>query len=111
VRCEGAVWIDYGERLAESVEDLAGIGRRRRGRARADRVKLLLALKSGRERSLRRAAAPLGYSERQAQRWWATYRSGGLDALLERRPREGRRERVTPAAWAALDAGMRAGGV
>lgn len=105
------MWIDYGERIAESVAELAEIGRRLRGRAGADRAKLLLALKSGRERSLRRAAALLGYSERQAQRWWAAYRSGGLAALLERRPREGRRERVGPAAWAALEAEMRAGRV
>ena len=51
------MWIDYGECIAESVEELAEIGRRLRGRAEADRVKLLLALRSGRERSLRRAAA------------------------------------------------------
>jgi transposase len=104
------MWIDYGERIAESIEELAEIGRRLRGRAGADRVRLLLALKSGRERSLRRAAALLGYSERQAQRWWTAYRSGGLAALLERRPRE-RRERVGPAARAALEAEMRAGRV
>jgi hypothetical protein len=41
------MWINYGERIAESVEELAGIGRRLRGRIGADRVKLLLALKSG----------------------------------------------------------------
>lgn len=105
------MWIDYGESVAESIEELAEIGRRLRGRAEADRVKLLLALRSGRERSLRRAAVLLGYSERQAQRWWRAYRSGGLAALLERRPREGRRERVGPAAWAALEAEMRAGRV
>ncbi|MBV8869892.1 MAG: winged helix-turn-helix domain-containing protein [Acetobacteraceae bacterium] len=105
------MWIDYGGSVAESIEELAEIGRRLRGRAEADRVKLLLALRSGRERSLRRAAAVLGYSERQAQRWWRAYRSGGLAALLERRPREGRRERVGPAAWAALEAEMRAGRV
>ena len=64
------MWIDYGESVAESVEELAEIGRRLRGRAEADRVKLLLALRSGRARSLRRAAVLLGYSERQAQRWW-----------------------------------------
>jgi hypothetical protein len=87
------MWIDYGACIAASVEELAEIGRRLRGRAEADWVKLLLALRSGGERSLRRAAAVLGYSERQAQRWWMVYRSGGLAALLERRPREGRRER------------------
>ena len=62
------MWIDYGACIAESVEALVEIGRRLRGRAEADRVTLLLALRRGRERSLRRAAAVLGYSERQAQR-------------------------------------------
>jgi transposase len=103
--------IDHGACVAESVEELAETGRRLRGRAEADRIKLLLALRRGRERSLRRAAAVLGHSERQAQRWWVVYRSGGLAALLGRRPREGRRERVGPAAWAALEAEMRAGRV
>jgi transposase len=105
------MWIDYRERIAEGEEELRALERRARGRAAADRIKLLRLLKSGRERSLRRAAAVLGYSERHAQRWWRRYAAGGLAMLLAEAPREGRRERITPAAWAALDGEMRAGRV
>ena len=43
----------------------------------------------------------LGYSERQRQRWWATYTTGGLDALVQRPARLGRQAQVSDAAWAA----------
>jgi transposase len=105
------MWIDYGGAIAESEEEPARLERRTRSRASADRVKLLRLLKSGRGRSLRRAAAVLGYSERRAQRWWRRYATGGLAGLLVEAPRGGRRERITPEAWEALGAEMRAGRV
>jgi transposase len=56
------------------------------------------------------AAAPLvGYSVRQVNRWWAVYRQGGLARLLEEPPRRGKRTRLTPEAWAGLEAEMVAG--
>lgn len=103
--------IDYGVAIRETAAELAALERRRRHGAGADRVKLLRLLKGGRERSLRRAAAVLGYSERQAQRWWRLYAAGGLGALLTISPRLGPAERITPEAWAGLDAEMRAGRV
>jgi transposase len=103
------MWIDYGERVAESEAELRERERALRGWPTADRLKLLRLLKSGRERRLRRAAAVLGYSERQAQRWWRRYAAGGLAALLAEARHEGRRERITAAAWEALDGEMRAG--
>src|SRR5579875_1052794 len=74
-----------------------------------DRLRLLWLLKSGSVRSLGGAAAVLGYSERQVQRWWACYAAGGLAALVQRRRRGGSRERISAAAWAALNARLRAG--
>jgi transposase len=103
--------IDYGERIAESEAELRARGRALRGRPTADRAKRLRLLEAGRERSLRRAAAVLGYSERQAQRWWERYAAGGLAALLAEPARAGRRERLTAAAWEGRDAEMRAGRV
>jgi Winged helix-turn helix len=61
--------------------------------------------------SVRQAAATLGYSERQAQRWWARYARGGLAALLDVGRPGGSHERITPEAWADLRAQMRAGAI
>ncbi len=62
-------------------------------------------------RGAQQAAATLGYSERQAQRWWARYTHGGLAALVDVGHPGGRRERITPDAWADLSAQMRAGAI
>ena len=77
----------------------------------ADRVKLLRLLKAGEPRRLAGAAALLGYSERQAHRWWRCYSEGGLAVLVQPARRHGGRERVTAAAWQALEAKLRAGEV
>ena len=105
------MWIDYGVSIMETVDALQAQERAVRGRRAADRVKLLRLLKSGEARSLRQAAATLGYSERQAQRWWASYARGGLPAVLEVGRPGGSRERITPEAWADLSARMRAGAI
>lgn len=103
------MWIDYRRRIAEGGVELSALERRLRGRPTADRVKMLRALEDGAARSLRALVPLLGYSERQLRRWWGAYERGGLAALLERRPRGGRRERVSAAAWAGLEAEMTAG--
>src|SRR5918996_287176 len=103
------MWIDYGAQIAQSTTALLVLEKRFRGRSIADRVKLLRLLKARTLRSLRAAAPILGYSERQLQRWWATYTTSGLDALLRSSPRPGRREQVSPQAWTALEVAMQAG--
>ena len=105
------MWIDYSMSIAETVAELQARERAMRGRRAADRVKLLRLLKSGAARSVRQAAATLGYSERQAQRWWARYARGGLAAVLDIGRPGGSRERITPEAWADLSARMRAGAI
>ena len=113
------MWIDYSVSITETADELRAQERAIRGRRAADRVKLLRLLKSGEARSLRQAAATLGYSERQAQRWWERYARGCLAALRDVGPRQaadmrtcgGRQERITPEAWADLSARMRAGAI
>jgi transposase len=105
------MWIDYGVSIVETVDALRVQERAVRGRRAADRVKLLRLLKNGEARSLRQAAATLGYSERQAQRWWERYTVGGLTALVDVGHPGGSRERITPEAWADLSAQMRAGAI
>jgi transposase len=105
------MWIDYSISITESVAELQARERAVRGQRAADRVKLLRLLKSGAARSVRQAAAMLGYSERQAQRWWACYAGGGLAALLDVGRPGGSQERITPEAWADLSAQMQAGAI
>jgi len=66
-------------------------------------------LKSAACPSMRRAAPLLGYSVPQQERWWRAYREGGLEELLKEKPATGRSERMTPEAWEALNAEMKAG--
>jgi transposase len=103
------MWIDYGERIAQSTPALVALERQLRGGPLTDRIKLLRVLKTRTVRSLRAAAPLLGYHERQLQRWWATYTTGGLEALLSRQPRAGRREQMSAEAWNALALEMQAG--
>lgn len=105
------MWINYGARIPQSPTALLALEKQLRGRPLADRVKLLRLLKTQTVRSLRAAAPVLGYSERQRQRWWATYTTRGLEALVRWQPRPGRQEHVSPEAWTALATEMRAGRV
>jgi transposase len=102
------MWINYSERITQSPPSLLAL-KQLRGRRLTDRIKLLRLLKTRTVRSLRAAAPLLGYSERQLQRWWAAYLTGGLEALLRWQPHAGRPEQVNAEAWSALAVEMRAG--
>jgi transposase len=101
--------ITYPSLIREDVGQLHAAEKAARDKARADRVRLLRFLKEGRVASVSQAAAVLGYRVRTVQRWWQSYRAGGLAALLAPSPRRARTERLTPKAWAGLQAEMRAG--
>ena len=104
------MWINYTEEITDSVDELTTREKKREAdRAVSDRLKMLRLLKSGTCRSLARAASVLGYSERQLQRWWKSYREEGLEALLEVKKPGGQDEKVTPEAWEALEAKMKQG--
>ena len=72
---------------------------------------MLRLLKDGTYQSRRKLASVLGYSERQLGCWFDAYRSGGLEALLNRDAPGGRSAKVTPEAWAGLVEEMKAGQV
>ncbi len=102
--------LDYDTLIQESAEALEAQERRLRRSAVSYRVRMLRLLKSGESRSMASVAEQLGYSLRQCQRWFRCYRQGGLEALLKfEQPR--RSERMTQAAWEALDRAMKAGEV
>jgi transposase len=100
---------DYPAVIAEDEAALRRMERRLRGRPTAARVQALRLLKGGVARSLGACAGLVGHSERQVARWWAAYRAGGLEAVVQERPRRGRRPRLTPEALADLRAAMAAG--
>lgn len=102
--------LNYDALIQESAEVLEAQEKKLRRSAVSYRVRMLRLLKSGESRSLASAAEQLGYSLRQCQRWFRCYRQGGLEALLKfEQPRRG--ERMTQAAWEALDRAMKAGEV
>jgi transposase len=102
--------IDYPEAIKESQKELQKLEKRHRYTHLFHRVKLLRLLKSGECRNLGEAAQALGYSWRQCQRWFATYREGGLDELLVSRVDErGPKELITDDAWEELEEAMKKG--
>ena len=102
--------LNYRTVIREEVEELERLERGQRHSAVSYRVQMLRLLKSGECRSLASTAARLGYSLRQCQRWFKSYREGGLAALLEMEKRR-RREQMTPEAWEALEKALKAGEV
>lgn len=103
------MWINYAAAITQSKDELLSLERRLRHQPTADRVQLLRLLKTRAVRSLRAAAPLVGYSERQAQRWWELYKTGGLEALCTPPARQGARERLSADAWTALHVAMEAG--
>ena len=101
--------IAYPTQISERETDLLALEKQLRGQPTAARVQMLRLLKSGAVGSLTACVPVLGYSRSQLQRWWAAYRDGGLTALLQRRTAPGKRARLTPAAWAGLQAELQAG--
>ncbi len=102
--------IDYPAVISESEQELKKLEKQHRYTHLFHRVKMLRLLKSGECRNLGEAAEALGYSWRQCQRWFATYRKGGLEELLVSRVGErGPRELVTDEVWGELEEAMKEG--
>ncbi|HMP41485.1 MAG TPA: helix-turn-helix domain-containing protein [Roseiflexaceae bacterium] len=88
--------------ITESEAELTRRERELRGQPNASRIRMLRLLKNGSATTLRHCADLLGYSPRQISRWWSSYNYGGLNGLLDHRPRSGRASRITPEALLAL---------
>lgn len=103
------MYLNYSTLIQETPDELARLERHYRNGPLADRLKMLRLLKTGAYPSRRALAEVLGYSERQLQRWFDTYREGGLEALMVRDRPSGRVPKITPEAWSALETEMKAG--
>ncbi len=100
----------YSRVIEEDPQQLKELEKRHRYSHLFQRVRMLRLLQSGECRNLGEAAQALGYSWRQCQRWFASYREGGLEGLLKSRVSErGRQELVTPEAFEDLKEAMKKG--
>jgi DNA-binding transcriptional ArsR family regulator len=71
----------YPQVITEDPHELKELEKHHRYTHLFQRVRMLRLLKSGECSNLGEAAEALGYSWRQCQRWFATYREGGLKEL------------------------------
>src|ERR671920_2659171 len=102
--------IHYSQVIEEDPQELKELEKYHRYTHLFQRVRMLRLLKSGECPSLAEAAEALGYSWRQCQRWFASYRKGGLEELLKSRVEQrGRQELVTPEAFEELQEAMKRG--
>ncbi len=102
--------IHYPRVITEDPQELKRLEKQHRYSHLFQRVRMLRLLKSEQCRNLGEAADALGYSWRQCQRWFASYKEGGLEELLKSRVSErGRQELVTPEALEDLEEAMKRG--
>jgi transposase len=80
-----------------------------RGTPAAPRLRMLRLLKGGDAATLPQVAALIGFSPRQAERWWQTYRQEGLAALERIYHPAGKPAQLTEEAWAGLSMELEAG--
>jgi transposase len=100
----------YAQVIEEDPDDLKELEKYHRYSHFFQRVRMLRLLKSEECSNLGEVAQALGYSWRQCQRWFASYREGGLEELLKSRVHEcGRQELVTPEAFEDLQEAMKQG--
>ena len=103
------MYIAYRQAITESVAELREHEQRVRGTAAAPRVQMLRFLKSGEATNVPQVASLVGYSPRQIQRWWQTYRTDGLTALVRVYHPTGKPAQLTEEAWAGLQIELEAG--
>lgn len=102
--------IDYPQVIEEDPQELKKREKHHRYSHLFHRVKMLRLLKSGECSNLGEAAKALGYSRRQCQRWFVTYRQKGLEELLVSRVGErGSQELITEEAFEELQEAMKRG--
>jgi transposase len=102
--------IHYSEVIEEDPQELKELERYHRYTHLFQRVRMLRLLKTQESTNLGEAAEALGYSWRQCQRWFKSYKRGGLEELLKSRVSErGRQELVTPEAFEDLKEAMKRG--
>lgn len=102
--------IHYSQVITEDLKELKELEKYHRYTHLFQRVRMLWLLRSEECLTLGEAAEALGYSWRQCQRWFKSYKNGGLEKLLKSRVSErGSQELVTPEAFEDLEEAMKRG--
>lgn len=100
------------EPVREPLSQLKKLEADHAGTPMAPRILMLRMLKESQKRPISDIAIELGVSERNAQRWWSTYRREGVDALLHyKQPGGGRPRRLDDEAIAALQNKLESEGI
>ncbi len=101
--------ISYATLITEREADLQALEHQHRGQRPADRLRFLRLLKSEQVGTIQACVPLLGYRRAQLTRWWARYRSGGLEALLTEPRHPGSKGQMTAEAWADLEEALKQG--
>ncbi len=101
--------IAYPHAITETIAELHEHEQHLRGTPAAPRVQMLRLLKSGEATNVPDVATLVGYSPRQIERWWQTYRTAGLIALTRVYHPAGKPAQLTEQAWAGLQVELEAG--
>lgn len=101
--------INYPAVIREAAATLRQRETAARGTPAAPRLQMLRLLKSGEATTLPQVAARVGYSPRQVERWWQTYRTQGLTPLAQVYHPAGKPAQLTEEAWAGLTVELEAG--
>ncbi len=101
--------VDYPTVITESAAILRECETRLRGTPAAPRLQMLRLLKQGEATHLSAVATLVGFSPRQVERWWQTYRQAGLASLARVYHPAGKPAQLTEEAWAGLTVEREAG--
>lgn len=93
----------YKLEITETAADLKQRLRTQKTASDQERIQLLYLLKTEQAQTVQEAAALLGRHRVTVQEWLRLYRQGGLEALLEHKPRTGRRQSIPLWAQEALN--------
>ena len=93
----------YKLEITETEADLKQLLRNQKTASDKERIQLLYLLKTEQATTIQSAAALLGRHRVTLQEWLRLYRSGGLKAMLEHKPRTGRQQSIPQWAQDALN--------
>ena len=93
----------YKLEITETKADLKQLLRTSKTASDKERIQLLYLLKTEQATTIQSAAALLGRHRVTLQEWLRLYRRGGLEAMLEHKPRSGRQQSIPQWAQDALN--------
>ena len=93
----------YRLEIKESIEELKKLLRIQKTGAAKERVQWLYLLKSEQAQTMEQASQILGRHRVTVQKWAKKYRDGGIEGLLEQKPKTGRPSQLPDWAEQALE--------